>query len=144
MYRAIVTQMEDVDKNLAEKYVLVIEDDIFLCNLLEQRFNKEKFSFFIAKDGEIGIEKVKEKKPDLVLLDVLLPGIDGYEVLKRIKVDPDLADIPVIILSNFGQKNDIEKAKQLGAMKFLVKATSDLDDIIKNIKNVLQGSEATS
>ncbi len=130
--------MKDVDKNLAEKYVLVIEDDDFLGDLLRLKLSKEKFSFFIAKDGESGIEKVKEKKPDLILLDILLPGMDGYEVLKELKSDPNFADIPVIILSNFGQKNDIENAKQLGAVDFFVKATSDLDDVISRVKNVLQ------
>ncbi len=130
--------MEDADKNLAEKYVIVVEDDDTLCAALRQKLSKEKFSFFIAHDGESGIEKMQEKKPDLILLDILLPGMDGYEVLKKLKSDPNLADIPVIVFSNFGQKNDIENAKQLGAVDYFVKATSDLDDIISKVKNVLQ------
>ncbi len=136
--------MEDMDKNLEEKYVLVVEDDEFLTDLLKQKFSKEEFSFFVARDGESGIRKAQERKPDLILLDILLPGMNGYEVLKNLKSDPSLANIPVIILSNFGQRNDIEKARQLGAMKFLVKATSDLDDIVTNIKNVIQKHGASS
>ncbi len=129
--------MEIVDKNLEGKYIIIVEDDVFLGDLLQQKLIKEKCLVFLAKDGETGVEKIQEKKPDLVLLDILLPGIDGYEVLRKIKADPKLADIPVIIFSNFGQRTDIEKAEQLGAIDFIVKATSSLDDIVSRVKSVL-------
>jgi len=120
------------------KTILVIEDDKFLRELIVQKLIKEGYDTAEAIDGEEGIKKVKEKKPDLVLLDLILPGIDGFEVLKRMKEDPVLAQIPVIILSNLGQKDDVEKGLKLGAVDYLIKAHFTPGEIIEKIKNNLQ------
>src|SRR3989338_8008593 len=102
--------------------ILVIEDDKFLRELMLQKLIKDGFNVQGAVDGEEGIKMVKELKPSIVLLDLILPGIDGFEVLSKIKGDPITASIPVIILSNLGQKEDVERGLKLGAVDYLIKA----------------------
>src|SRR3989344_8222266 len=102
--------------------ILVVEDDKFLRELISQKLIKEGFSVEGAVDGEEGIKKIKELKPAVVLLDLILPGIDGFEVLLKMKGDQSTASIPVIILSNLGQKEDVEKGLKLGAVDYLIKA----------------------
>ena len=102
--------------------ILIVEDDKFLRDLLSRKLEEEKFDITTAVDGEEGIKKIQEEKPDLVLLDLILPGINGFDVLKRMKEDPATADILVIVLSNLGQKEDVDRAITLGANDFLVKA----------------------
>ncbi|MBL7142297.1 MAG: response regulator [Candidatus Pacebacteria bacterium] len=120
------------------KKILIIEDDKFLRDLISQKLLKEGFDIAQAVDGEDGIKKIKEENPDLILLDLILPGIDGFEVLTQMKADQNLASIPVIILSNLGQKEDIEKGLKLGANDFLIKAHFTPGEIIEKIKNVLK------
>lgn len=120
------------------KTVLVIEDDKFLRELIAQKLLKEGYNISEAIDGEEGIKKVKEEKPDLVLLDLILPGIDGFEVLSQMRADSSLTSIPVIILSNLGQKEDVEKGLKLGAADYLIKAHFTPGEIIDKIKIVLK------
>ena len=120
------------------KTILIIEDDKFLRELIVQKLIKEGFEISEAVDGEEGMKKVKEEKPDLILLDLILPGIDGFEVLARMKEDPVLAAIPVIILSNLGQKEDVEKGLKLGAVDYLIKAHFTPGEIIDKIKAALK------
>lgn len=122
----------------SKKIILIVEDDKFLRDLISQKLLKEGYEVSTAVNGEEGIKKTKEKKPDLILLDLILPGIDGFEVLRRIKEDPVLAKIPVIVLSNLGQKEDIEKGLQLGAVDYLIKAHFTPSEIIEKIKNFLK------
>ncbi len=102
------------------KTILIIEDDKFLRELIVQKLIKEGYTVSEAVDGEEGIKKIRDEKPALVLLDLILPGIDGFEVLARAKEDPALSPVPVIILSNLGQKEDIEKGLKLGAVDYLI------------------------
>jgi len=120
------------------KTILIIEDDKFLRELIIQKLLKENFEVSEAIDGEEGIKKIKEEKPDLILLDLILPGIDGFEVLSRMKEDPALASIPVIILSNLGQKEDVERGLKLGAVDYLIKAHFTPGEIIEKIKTNLK------
>lgn len=120
------------------KKILIIEDDKFLRELIVQKIIKEGYDIDEAIDGEDGIKKVKELKPDLVLLDLILPGIDGFEVLARMKEDVSVSQIPVIILSNLGQKDDVEKGLKLGAVDYLIKAHFTPGEIINKIKAVLE------
>jgi len=91
--------------------ILVIEDDKFLRELLERKLQEEGFTVSSANNGEEGLEKIKEEKPELVLLDLILPGIDGFEILKKIRENPELSHIPIIVLSNLGQQEDIKRAR---------------------------------
>jgi len=120
------------------KKILVIEDDKFLRDLISQKLIKEGYDIAEAVDGEKGVESAKEEKPDLVLLDLILPGIDGFEVLSRIKSDPSSAQIPVIILSNLGQKDDIERGLKMGAADYLIKAHFTPGEIIDKIRVILK------
>jgi DNA-binding response OmpR family regulator len=120
------------------KKVLVIEDDKFLRELISQKLMNEGYDVAEAMDGEKGIEAVKEEKPDLILLDLILPGIDGFEVLARMKSDPDISAIPVIVLSNLGQKDDIEKGLNMGAVDYLIKAHFTPSEIVEKIRGVLK------
>jgi len=90
-----------------------------------------------AVDGESGLSMIKEIKPDVVLLDLILPGINGFEVLEKAKQDPEIADIPVIILSNLGQKEDIERGQKLGAADFMIKAHFTPQEVVNKIKTIL-------
>ena len=121
-----------------EKKILIIEDDKFLRELIAQKLLKEGYDIAEAVDGEKGIKAVKEEKPDLILLDLILPGVDGFEVLTQIKKDPVLAEIPVIILSNLGQKDDIERGLKIGAIDYLIKAHFTPGEIINKIKTILK------
>jgi len=120
------------------KKILVIEDDKFLRELIVQKLIKEGYETSEAVDGEEGIKKVKEEKPDLVLLDLILPGIDGFEVLSKKREDSILAQIPVIVLSNLGQKEDVERGLKLGAIDYLIKAHFTPGEIIEKVKNALK------
>ena len=94
-----------------------------------------------APEGEAGLSKMKEDRPDLVLLDLILPGIDGFEVLSRMKKDPALASIPVIILSNLGQRDDVQKGIDLGAEDYLIKAHFTPGEIVEKIKVTLEAKK---
>jgi len=120
------------------KKILVIEDDKFLRELIAQKLIKENFEVSEAVDGEEGIKKIDEEKPDLILLDLILPGIDGFEVLARMRKESTLSSIPVIILSNLGQKDDVEKGLKMGAVDYLIKAHFTPGEIIDKIKAVLK------
>ncbi len=118
--------------------VLIIEDDSFLRDLLKKKLESFGFKTSEAIDGDKGIKKTKEEKPDLVLLDLLLPTTDGFEVLSRIQEDPSTSAIPVIVLSNLGQKEDIDRCLKLGALDYLIKAQSTPDDIVAKVITVLK------
>ena len=120
------------------KKILIIEDDKFLRELITQKLIKEGYDIIEAVDGEKGIKSVKKEKPDLILLDLILPGIDGFEVLAKIKENPVLSQIPVIILSNLGQKDDIERGLKIGAVDYLIKAHFTPGEIIEKVKAVLK------
>jgi len=122
---------------MAQK-ILIIEDDRFLRELISRKLVQENYDVVETADGEEGLEKVKELKPDLILLDLILPGIDGFAVLEKIKDDPTVVFIPVIILSNLGQREDIERGLKLGAVDYLIKAHFTPNEIIDKVKNNLK------
>ncbi len=130
-------QNENQGSSVKQK-VLVVEDDKFLRELILQKLAKEGYETSEAIDGEEGIKKIKEEKPHLILLDLILPGIDGFEVLSRMRDDSAVSSIPVIILSNLGQKEDVEKGLKLGAADYLIKAHFTPGEIIEKIKNILK------
>lgn len=116
--------------------LLIVEDDKFLRDLAVQKLSKEAFVLFAAMDGEQGIAMAEKEFPNVILLDILLPGIDGFEVLRRIRLNPALATTSVAMLSNFGQREDIERALGLGADQFFIKANYTLDEIVQEVKKI--------
>ncbi|HOK00833.1 MAG TPA: response regulator [Candidatus Pacearchaeota archaeon] len=119
------------------KKILLVEDDPFLIDIYTSKLEKEGFSVKISESGEDCFKKINQEKPDLILLDIILPKIDGWEVLKKIKSDEKLKNIKIIILSNLYQKEDIEKGLSLGADKYLIKANYDPKEVIEEIKKIL-------
>lgn len=120
------------------KKILIIEDDKFLRELIVKKLEREGYETSEAVDGEEGFLKIKTEKPNLVLLDLILPSIDGFEVLSKMKEDASLTQIPVIILSNLGQREDIERGLKLGAVDYLIKAHFTPGEIIEKVKNALK------
>lgn len=120
------------------KKIFIIEDDKFLRDLMSEKLSSQGFEVFGAINGEEGIKKIQEIKPDLLLLDLILPGIDGFEVLSQIKKIPEISKLPVIILSNLGQKEDIERGLNLGAIDYLIKAHFTPKEIIEKVKSILK------
>ena len=118
--------------------ILVVEDDKFLRELITQKLAREGYNVKEAVDGEEGVVKVKEEKPDIILLDLILPGIDGFEVLAKIKEDSEVENIPVVILSNLGQRDDVERGLKLGAVDFLIKAHFTPGEIIEKIEKIMK------
>lgn len=118
--------------------ILIIEDDKFLRELMSQKLRNSDYNVVEAVDGEEGVRLAKEEVPKLILLDLILPGIDGFEVLTRIKKESSLISIPVIILSNLGQKEDIDRGMELGAADYLIKAHFTPGEIIEKVAIILQ------
>ncbi len=118
--------------------ILIIEDDKFLRELIVKKLAREGYQAIEAADGEEGVRMTKSEKPDLVLLDLILPGIDGFEALIRIRKEKENINIPVIILSNLGQKEDIEKGLKLGATDYLIKAHFSPGEIIEKVSSILK------
>ena len=118
------------------KKVLLIEDDKFLSDMYVAKFSKFGYEIETAYDGEEGIKKTKKIKPDIILLDIRLPLKDGFEVLKEVKKDQKTKDIPVILLTNLGQKEDIEKGLKLGAVDYLIKAQFTPQEIVDKVKKI--------
>lgn len=117
--------------------ILVIEDDSFLRKLLSKKLESSGFNVHEAIDGKAGLDAAEASKPDLILLDLLLPGIDGFEVLSQLKANPATAQIPVIILSNLGQKEDVDKGMKLGAVDYMVKAQFTPEEIVIKAREAL-------
>ena len=123
-----------MDKN---KKILIIEDEATLQKALNEVLAGENYEVVTSLDGLKGLELAQEENPDLILLDIILPKIDGFEVLRRIKENKKTSQIPVIILTNLSDVNDIQKALDLGATTYLVKADFHIEDVLKKIKEVL-------
>src|SRR3989338_7918354 len=116
--------------------ILIVEDDQFLSKLYKIKLQKEGFEVELAFDGQEGLEKFKSFKPELVLLDLIMPKIDGFTFLAKMKEDPDLYSdkVPIIVFSNLGQDSDFQKAKELGAQDFFIKADIGLDKIVAKVR----------
>ncbi|MBI2644379.1 MAG: response regulator [Candidatus Wildermuthbacteria bacterium] len=119
------------------KKILLIEDEELLAGVLQRKLQESGYVVTVAQDGEIGIEKVRKEKPDLILLDMLLPKKDGMEVLEDIRGDAELSYIPVIIISNSGQPVEIERAKELGVQDWLVKTDFDPKEVVEKVNRYL-------
>ena len=117
--------------------ILIIEDEAAQAYALEAKLSVERFKVQTTTSGKAGLSLTKKTKPDLVILDIVLPGIDGFEILKELKEDRETADIPVIIISQMGQKENIDQGMKLGAEDYLVKSEVNLDKIVARVKQLL-------
>lgn len=118
--------------------ILIVEDDTALQKTLQEFLTEEKFDVVCAGDGEEGIRISRQEKPDLILLDIILPKKDGYEVIKELKSNKETAKIPIVLLTNLGGIHDVEKALELGATTYLIKSDYKLEEVVKKIKGILE------
>lgn len=119
------------------KKILSIEDDAFLSGLVSGKLSEHGFAVIAANLGAIGIKEAKAQKPALILLDLMLPDMSGFDILKEVKEDSETKDIPVVILSNLGGSGDLEKALALGAERYLVKSNVLPEEIAEIIEDIL-------
>lgn len=117
--------------------ILVIEDEEVLAKVLQEKFEKSGYDVKVADDGEVALSLAASFKPDAIVLDLLLPKKDGFEVLEILKADEALKMIPVVVVSNLGEDSDIKRALLLGAADYYVKSEHPVNEIIEKIKNVL-------
>lgn len=118
--------------------ILFIEDDDFLRSLVVTKLQKDGFTIATMSDGRGAMEKIEAEQPDVVLLDLMLPTISGFEVLEQIRASVDWKTLKVVIFSNLGGEEDIKKGQELGADEFLIKANFTLDELSEKIKAILE------
>lgn len=115
------------------KKILIIEDEEIILDLLQKKLSQEGFEISVAKDGQEGLRLIKEVKPDLILLDIVMPKIGGFEVMEEMQKEDELKNIPVIVVSNSGQPVEIDKAQALGAKDWLIKTEFDPKEVIEKV-----------
>jgi CheY-like chemotaxis protein len=120
------------------KKILIIEDDQFLSLILKGRLEKEGFVVTQAFDGQAGLDALKKEIPDLIILDLIMPRMSGFEFLEVLRTDPQFGNIPVVAATNLGQESDIQKARSLGVIDYYVKAQTALDDLVRMLKAILE------
>mgnify|MGYP001575091010 CR=1 FL=1 len=120
------------------KTILLVEDDPFLADIYSTKLKASGFDAEVVVSGEQCLSRAKEKNFDLVLLDIVLPQMDGWEILRKIKGTKEIKYLPVIILSNLSQRAEVEKGLKLGAIKYLIKAHYTPSEVVEEIKKVIQ------
>lgn len=115
------------------KKILIIEDEKIMIDLLQKKLTQEGYEVSVAKDGDEGVRAMKEKKPDLILLDIIMPKMGGFEVMEEMDKDKELKKIPVIVISNSGQPVELDRAQKLGAKDWLVKTEFDPQEVIDKV-----------
>ena len=118
--------------------ILWVEDDNFLNDLIATKLSKLHYQLTLAKSAEETYSKIASDRPNVIILDMVLPGEDGFQILEKLKANPEWKDIPVIVFSNLFQRSDIDKAKALGAVKYFIKATLSIDKMVKEIEQTLK------
>jgi DNA-binding response OmpR family regulator len=129
--------MENGIQEKKNTLVLVIEDDSFIANVHKKKLTKEGFEVAMAGNGEEGLALAQKSKPDIILLDLIMPVKDGFQTLKELKENPELKDIKVIVLSNLSQEDDKQRIMDMGAVDYIVKANISFREIINQIKRHL-------
>ncbi len=119
--------------------ILIVEDEDFLIQALKDNLSAEGWTVDIAKNGEEALERIAKKKPDLVLLDILMPKRDGFYVLEEIRKNPEWKLIPVIVLSNLGEDTSIKRAMEMGANDYFVKSQHPIQEVIEKVRDYLEG-----
>jgi len=118
--------------------IVLIEDDQFISEMYVKKFRDENYDVRAAYEGSSGLKLIEKERPDLVLLDIILPGIDGFEVLEKIKHSDKLKDIPVVLLTNLGQSGNVKRGLRLGAEDYIVKAHFTPKEVVDKAKKILE------
>src|SRR3989344_2433257 len=119
------------------KYIIAAEDDKYYGSIFKTKFTKEGYEITVVENGNQLLDAMRQRKPDLVLLDLIMPVKDGFEALSEIRADENLKTVPVIVLSNLGQEEDIKRAKDLGANEYFIKADLSLEEMVGKAKSFL-------
>lgn len=119
------------------RYILIVEDDEFISDVYMRKLAMEGFEVSLARDGEEALRAIRDRKPDVLLLDIMIPLKDGFQVLSELRADAGLSDIRVVVMSNLSQGKDIAHAKELGALDYIVKSNISLPDMVQRIRKVL-------
>ncbi len=133
--------MSPEDKKSGKKIVFLAEDDLFLSDMYRTKFKLSGYDMPHAENGEEALKLLREQKPDIMLLDIVMPKKNGFDVLKEVKEDKDLKDIPVIMLTNLSQKDDVDKGLELGAVDYIIKAHSTPAEVVAKVEKVLGGKK---
>lgn len=115
------------------KKILLVEDEELMIDLLQKKLEKEGYEVYVARDGEEGLKEMKNLRPDLILLDIIMPKMGGFEVMEEMQKDEQLKEIPVIVISNSGQPVELDRAKKLGARDWLIKTEFDPQEVIDKV-----------
>ncbi|MFC1594824.1 response regulator transcription factor [Patescibacteria group bacterium] len=118
--------------------ILLIDDDTFLLDMYSVKFNEAAIKIDVAQDGEEALDKIRENKYKAILLDIIMPNLDGFELLKKVKEEKLANSTPIIILSNLGQRDDLEKGLSLGADDYIVKANFTPSEVLEKLKEIIE------
>ena len=113
--------------------ILIIEDDPYVRRFYDRLFHLNGYDVELAEGGREGLEKAKEMKPSLILLDIMMPNMDGFQVLEKLKSDPETKDISVVMLTNLGSSESTKKAVQLGASGFIIKSDTPPEELLRMV-----------
>ena len=125
------------------KTILLVEDEPLLANLLKQRLEKDGMTVLLGRDGEEALNILRDHKPDLIILDIILPKVSGFELMEKLKNDPSFQKAPIVVVSNLGQESDIEKGQTLGAVGYFVKAKVSIEELVGHVKEFLTAGKIT-
>ncbi len=129
------------DEKSKKTNILLVEDDKFLAGMYVAKLDLEGFKVNFANDGEKGLKSAIEEKPDIILLDIILPKMSGFDVIKNLKDNPQTKDIPVVLLTNLGQRDDVQKGLDLGAEDYLIKAHFMPSEVVAKIKKIIESKK---
>lgn len=130
-----------MSENNRTALLLIAEDDQFYANLYKTKLEKEGFAVVISTNGSETMQLIEKNKPNLIILDIVMPELDGFEVLKQLKQKPDFKNVPVIVLSNLGQQEDIDRALSLGAFRYIVKSNVSIHDMVESVEEALRDAQ---
>jgi len=127
----------ETNETQTKKIVLIVEDDDFLRSLAVTKLQKEGYDVQVAIEGNAGLQKVLDIKPNLLLLDLMLPNMDGFQIMEQLQGNDDLAHMKIVIFSNLGSDEDITRGMKLGASEYLVKSSFTLDELVKKVRDTI-------
>ncbi len=128
-------------KENSEIKVLIVEDDVYISEMYKIKFESENYKTVVTNNGSEVIKIIEKEKPDIILLDIVMPVMDGFDVLKIIKSNKKFNSIPVVMLTNLSQKESIERVFELGARGYIVKSHFTPSEVVKKVKDILDGNE---
>ena len=120
------------------KNILLVEDDPFLIEIYQKKLSSVGFNVEVIQNGKKALEWLGQNKPDLILLDIVLPEADGWKVMRQLKEQDKLKDLIIVVLSNLGQKEEVEKGLKMGAVKYLIKAQFTPAEVVEEVKKILK------